>query len=48
MAAECGTRLDLEARGPDAAAAIEALAELIAAQFHEDEEGNLEEKEPAP
>lgn len=39
MAAECGTRLELEARGPDAAQAIEALAELIAARFHEDEEG---------
>jgi phosphocarrier protein len=39
MAAERGTRLELEARGPDAAQAIEALAELIAARFHEDEEG---------
>ena len=26
MAAECGTRLELEARGPDAGAAVEALA----------------------
>ncbi len=39
MAAECGTRLELEARGPDAGQAIEALAELVAARFHEEEEG---------
>ena len=39
MAAECGTRLELEARGPDAAQAIEALAELVAARFYEDEDG---------
>ena len=47
VAAECGTRLELEARGPDAEAAIEALAALVAARFHEDDEGNPE-KEPAP
>jgi phosphocarrier protein HPr len=47
VAAECGTQLVIEARGPDAAAAIVALADLIAAQFYEDDEGNLE-KEPAP
>ena len=29
LAAECGTRLELEARGPDAEAAIEALADLV-------------------
>src|SRR5258708_16971159 len=40
VAAERGTRLDLEARGPDAGAAIEALAALVAARFHEDDEGN--------
>jgi phosphocarrier protein len=39
MAAECGTRLELEARGPDAVAAVEALAQLIAARFHEDDAG---------
>ena len=39
LAAECGTRLDLEARGPDAEAAIEALAELVLARFHETDEG---------
>ena len=35
LAAECGTRLDLEARGPDAEAAVEALAELVLARFYE-------------
>src|SRR3954465_7342919 len=40
VAAECGTRLDLEARGPDAESAVEALAALIAARFYEDDEGN--------
>jgi phosphocarrier protein HPr len=32
LAAECGTRLDLEARGPDAIAAVEALAVVVAAR----------------
>jgi len=44
LAAECGTRLDLEARGPDAEAAVEALAELVLARFHETDEG--QDKEP--
>ncbi len=35
LAAECGTCLDLEARGPDAEAALAALSELVAARFHE-------------
>jgi phosphocarrier protein len=35
LAAECGTRLELEARGPDAEAALAALAELVASRFHE-------------
>ena len=39
MAAECGTRLQLEARGPDAVEAIAALAELVLARFHEDDSG---------
>jgi phosphotransferase system HPr (HPr) family protein len=39
MAAECGTRLELEARGPDAAAAVEALAGLVSARFYEDDDG---------
>jgi phosphocarrier protein HPr len=47
VGAECGTQLQLEARGPDAAEAITALAELVAARFHEDDEGNPD-MEPAP
>lgn len=46
LAAECGTRLDLEARGPDAEEAVNALADLVAARFYEDDEGN--DEEPAP
>ena len=37
LAAECGTRLEIEARGPDAEAAVTALADLVAARFYEDE-----------
>src|SRR4051812_39919097 len=37
LAAECGTRLDLEARGPDAEEALQALADLVSARFHESE-----------
>ena len=33
LAAECGTRLDLEARGPDAEPALDALSDLVAAGF---------------
>ncbi|MBV8382013.1 MAG: HPr family phosphocarrier protein [Planctomycetaceae bacterium] len=44
LAAECGTRLDLEACGPDAEAAVETLAALVSAGFYEDENG--EELEP--
>ncbi len=36
LAAECGTGLDLEACGPDAVAAVEALAVVIKARFYED------------
>jgi phosphotransferase system HPr (HPr) family protein len=39
LAAERGTLLHLEARGPDAEAAVEALAELVLARFHETDEG---------
>jgi phosphocarrier protein HPr len=39
LAAVCGSTLDLEARGPDAAEALAALAELVAAGFHMDDEG---------
>jgi phosphocarrier protein len=38
LAAECGTTLDLEARGPDAEASLDALAGLVAAGFHMTEE----------
>jgi phosphocarrier protein HPr len=37
LAAECGARLDLEACGPDAVAAVEALALVVAARFYENE-----------
>jgi phosphocarrier protein len=46
LAAECGTRLDLEARGPDADEALEALAGLVSAGFFEDANG--QELESAP
>jgi phosphocarrier protein len=39
LAAECGSVLELEARGPDAEQALDALAELVAAGFHMEEEG---------
>ena len=35
LAAECGSVLHIKAHGDDAAAATEALAELVAAGFHE-------------
>ena len=34
LGAECGTELDLEAHGPDAEAALDALAGLVAAGFY--------------
>jgi phosphocarrier protein len=46
LAAERGTLLYLEARGPDAEAAVEALAGLVLARFHETDEG--QEKEQVP
>jgi phosphocarrier protein HPr len=48
LAAECGTILNLEARGPDAAAAIESLADLVRARFHEDEDGEPTDTQPCP
>ncbi len=44
LAAEQGTRLDLEADGPDAEAAVAALAELVAAGFYEDDDGDSVER----
>jgi phosphotransferase system HPr (HPr) family protein len=46
MAAECGSRLELEARGPDAVEAIEALAGLVSARFYEDPNGQPLEAQP--
>jgi phosphocarrier protein HPr len=40
LAAESGTRLELEASGPDAAGALSALCELIESRFHEEDEGS--------
>ncbi len=42
LAAERGTVLQLEATGPDAQAALDALAELVAAGFHENDNGDEE------
>jgi phosphocarrier protein len=39
LAAEQGSRLELEAMGPDADAALTALASLIEARFHETDDG---------
>jgi phosphocarrier protein len=36
LAAECGSLLDLEARGPDAEAAVSALASLVQSKFEEE------------
>lgn len=41
LAAACGTMLDLEAEGPDAEAALAALADLVAAGFHMTDEDYL-------
>jgi phosphocarrier protein len=35
LAAESGTRLELEARGPDAEVAVDALARLVLSQFRD-------------
>jgi phosphocarrier protein HPr len=40
LAAECGASLELEACGPDACEAVEALAVLVSTHFHEDESGD--------
>jgi phosphocarrier protein len=46
LAAECGTRLVLEARGPDAEEAVEALSRLVTSQFQDAEGGP--DKDPGP
>ncbi len=38
LGAEHGTTLEIEAKGPDAEQAVAALAELVAAGFHMDDE----------
>ena len=39
LAAERGTQLEVEARGPDAEEALTALVALISARFYEDDDG---------
>lgn len=46
LAAECGTSLDLEVEGPDAEAALAALADLVAAGFHMTDEDYLPQRGP--
>ncbi len=46
LAAECGTLLDLEARGPDAEEAVAALADLVSAKFHETDDGQDKDRAP--
>ena len=46
LAAETGTRLDLEARGADAEAAVEALARLVLSQFREGDDDLTPEAGP--
>ena len=48
LAAECGTFLDLEARGPDAVEALAALAELVAAGFYMTEEDYRQQPSQGP
>jgi phosphocarrier protein HPr len=47
VTAECGTRLELEARGPDAEDAIQALETLVLARFYEDESGDAIPEQPS-
>ncbi len=42
LAAECGATLDIEAEGPDAEEAVTALADLVAAHFHMEDDGDNE------
>jgi phosphocarrier protein HPr len=46
LAAESGTYLDLEAHGADAEAALDALADLVAAGFHMTDEDYLPPSSP--
>jgi phosphocarrier protein HPr len=42
LAAECGATLDIEADGPDADEAVTALADLVTAHFHMEDDGDNE------
>ncbi len=42
LAAECGTSLEIQARGPDAAEAVAALVDLVASRFHMHDDGDGE------
>ena len=44
LAAERGTVLEIAATGPDAGAAVAALADLVAARFFENDEGESVER----
>jgi phosphocarrier protein HPr len=46
LAAERGTLLEVEAHGPDAEQAVAALAALVQARFHEDDNGQEEQASP--
>ena len=48
LAAECGSRLEVEARGPDAEEVVAALAALAEARFYEDDDGEPVAAEPRP
>lgn len=42
LAAECGSTLEIVADGPDAGDAVSALADLVAARFHMEDDGDAE------
>ncbi|MCA1685850.1 MAG: HPr family phosphocarrier protein [Planctomycetia bacterium] len=42
LAAECGSTLDIRAEGPDAEESVAALADLVAAHFHMEDDGDNE------
>ncbi len=46
LAAECGTLLDLEARGPDAEEAIALLARLVCLEFRDDDGAQAKDSTP--
>jgi phosphocarrier protein len=48
LAAECGSKLEIEARGADAEEAVAALAALAEARFYEDDDGEPIDTPTAP